>query len=213
MGRKKPPPKYFDPTLEMYERQPNEPEKEWAAFCIYRDLGELRTVRKAAIKYIEVTGGMASEKDPADPAKTTLEHMSHDWRWRERVEAWDREQDRVFRMEFLKQKKKMYARHIKNFLLLESIGMNQAVKIARKADASDEPIFSEKLALEYIETGAKGSLRSMGEPDTVTENRNEIIFGDEVRTKRERLRAILADSDAMDALEKIIDQLEPPKEK
>jgi len=38
-----------------YDRQPNETDKSWAAFCIYRDMGRDRTLEKILLKYPENT--------------------------------------------------------------------------------------------------------------------------------------------------------------
>ncbi|WP_406354190.1 hypothetical protein [Streptomyces sp. NBC_00658] len=70
---------------EAWERQPGESAAAWEAYACYRDLGLSRSISKVA--------------DTLRKARTLVERWSVAHQWVIRVEAWDREQDRVWRAE------------------------------------------------------------------------------------------------------------------
>jgi hypothetical protein len=64
-----------------WERQGNESSQAFAGFCSYRDLGSGRSIEKAA-KHVRKSVSL-------------LKRWSSRYYWVERIEAWDREQDRL----------------------------------------------------------------------------------------------------------------------
>src|SRR5438445_12291331 len=67
---------------DLWERQPAESSKAFAAFCRYRDLGPAdRSTAKVAQKL--------------GRSKTLIDRWSSRWSWVKRVEAWDAEQERI----------------------------------------------------------------------------------------------------------------------
>lgn len=85
------------PGTEPWERMTGEPPAAWAAFQTYRDLGQGRTIRKAA----EVLG-----KSPAH-----LSEYSARFSWPDRAAAWDNELDRLTRADNVKAIRRMRQRH------------------------------------------------------------------------------------------------------
>lgn len=67
-------------TPKPWERQPEEKPKPFEAFCIYRDMGIERSIRKVAAKL--------------GKSDTLIGRWSKDNKWVERVTAWDDEQER-----------------------------------------------------------------------------------------------------------------------
>ncbi|MFI6326590.1 hypothetical protein ACIBG8_54340 [Nonomuraea sp. NPDC050556] len=67
---------------ELWERQSGESERQYSRFAMYRDLGRARTVKQCA--------------ELVNLAHGTAHNAAHRFRWRERAEAWDRQQDKIF---------------------------------------------------------------------------------------------------------------------
>ncbi|MBC9717862.1 hypothetical protein H9Y04_35555 [Streptomyces sp. TRM66268-LWL] len=82
---------------EEWERQPGESAAAWEAFACYRDLGLSRSISK-------VTGMLHK-------ARSLIERWSAAHRWVQRAEAWDREQDRLWRGERLQAAREVARRH------------------------------------------------------------------------------------------------------
>lgn len=70
-------------TPKPWERQPKETPKPFEAFCIYRDMGVERSIRKVAAQ--------------VGKSDTLIGRWSKDNNWVERVTAWDDEQERIER--------------------------------------------------------------------------------------------------------------------
>lgn len=67
--------------LQPWERQPGEPERYYAVFEQYLQLGPKRSVRVAV--------AMLRASNPHTPAIATAKEMCAEWKWRKRAEAWD----------------------------------------------------------------------------------------------------------------------------
>lgn len=80
-----------------WERQENESAKAFEAFCIYRDMGIQRSVRKVAREL--------------GKSETLMARWSGNYDWVERAASWDEEQDRIVRQAQLDDIKKMRKRH------------------------------------------------------------------------------------------------------
>lgn len=80
-----------------WERQEKETPKPYEAFCIYRDMGTQRSVRKVA--------------EELGKSETLIFRWSSAYNWVERAAAWDDEQDRIARLEQNKEIAKMRKRH------------------------------------------------------------------------------------------------------
>src|SRR5919202_6220915 len=70
-----------DPRRKPWERLPDEPDKQFHAFSIFRDLGHSRTLREAYRLY--------ADKPDAPKAQGYFLKWADTWRWQERVEAYD----------------------------------------------------------------------------------------------------------------------------
>lgn len=69
------------PEIAVWEQRPNESAVAYQAFCTYRDMGYKRSLSKVARELSK--------------SKPLMQRWSANHEWVERVEAWDREEDRV----------------------------------------------------------------------------------------------------------------------
>src|SRR6266542_6115132 len=84
---------------EPWERQVGEPDRAWRAFRVYRDLGPgVRSLSRVG-KELGVT-------------RQNVDKMAARHGWRERVEAYDREQDRIESAELEETRREANARHL-----------------------------------------------------------------------------------------------------
>lgn len=82
-----------------WERQEYDTKKSFEAFCIYRDMGEERSIRKVAAQLSK--------------SETLIARWSGNFNWVERCAAWDAEVDRQASLENLRNIRKMRERHAK----------------------------------------------------------------------------------------------------
>ena len=80
-----------------WERQDGETSKQFEAFVVYRDMGEERSLVKVA--------------ERLSKSAQLMSRWSSANNWVERVAAWDGEQDRILRLEQIKDIKRMRKRH------------------------------------------------------------------------------------------------------
>lgn len=97
-----------------YDRQPNETDKSWAAFCMYRDMGRDRTLDKVRLK-LEHT------------ANVIVSRWSTKHRWVARCSAFD--DDELERESIALQKLRLSRR-----LQMEKDAWNRRDKLIKKAD-------------------------------------------------------------------------------
>lgn len=138
-------------TPQPWERQTEETPKPFEAFCLYRDMGPERSLRKVAEKL--------------EKSDTLIGRWSSQYNWVERVAAWDNEQDRIARIEQLKEIKKMRNRHagIAKAMIVKA---GQALK-----RIPDEEIKASDIS-RMIEVASKLERISRGDVGDVVEERN-----------------------------------------
>ncbi|MET8746869.1 hypothetical protein [Streptomyces sp. NPDC004728] len=86
------PPITLDPDLDPWERQPNETPHKHGQLVTYRDLGRTRTLTEAAQRLTLAYGH--------------VKNLAAQYRWRERVEAYDRHLDRQYEAMWLEERRK-----------------------------------------------------------------------------------------------------------
>ncbi|MEV6738685.1 hypothetical protein AB0N14_17820 [Streptomyces sp. NPDC051104] len=82
----------LDPSLDPWERQPSETAKKHGQFVTFRDLGRTRTLTEAAQKLTLAYGH--------------VRNLASEFRWRERVEAYDRHLDVQYEAMWLQERRK-----------------------------------------------------------------------------------------------------------
>ena len=136
---------------EPWERQPEETARAFEAFAIYRDMGPDRSLRKVV--------------QTLDKNLTTIGDWSTKYEWVKRVAAWDAEQDRIARVQQLKEIKAMRNRHA---------GMAKAmiVKAGRALNRIPEDEIKASDISRMIEVASKLERISRGDVGDVIEERN-----------------------------------------
>ncbi|MFF2612358.1 hypothetical protein [Kitasatospora sp. NPDC058046] len=86
------PPIALNPSLDPWERQPGESARKHGQFVTYRDLGRARTLVRAA--------------ETLTLAPGHVRNVAAEFRWRERVEAYDRHLDRLYEATWLEERRK-----------------------------------------------------------------------------------------------------------
>ncbi|MGW4007944.1 hypothetical protein [Streptomyces sp. BSE6.1] len=86
------PPITLDPDLDPWERQPGESAHKHGQFVTYRDVGRTRTLTEAARRLTLAYGH--------------VRNLAAQYRWRERVEAYDRHLDRQYEAMWLEERRK-----------------------------------------------------------------------------------------------------------
>ncbi|MEU5452588.1 MULTISPECIES: hypothetical protein [Streptomyces] len=87
------PPITLTPTLDLWEQQkPRESARKHGQFITYRDLGRARTLAKAA--------------ESLTLAHGHVRNTAAEFRWRERVQAWDQHLDRMYEATWLEERRK-----------------------------------------------------------------------------------------------------------
>lgn len=103
-----------NPKSKPYDRQPNETDKSWAAFCIYRDMGRDRTLLKVS-------------KELGHSAGIIVQKWSMKYAWVNRCSAFD--DDELEKESIMLQKERLNRR-----LQMERDAWNRRDKLIKKAD-------------------------------------------------------------------------------
>lgn len=137
-----------------WDKAPGEPDKAFAAFKLYRDMGLERSHVKVAAhlkRHVRL-----------------VHRWSADWRWRERVEAFDVEMDRLEVQRNLIEVRKMRKRHADIALTVMGKALTQLQELKPK-DLYPGTI------LKYIELASKLEARARGEPEEHTQTDQVIL--------------------------------------
>ena len=99
--------KLADAEIPPWERQPEETEKSFEYFCLYRDMGQTRSLQKVA--------------DAAGKAFITIAKVSEKWKWKERTKAWSDYRDRERRDAEIQEVRAMAKRHVQESMMLQKV--------------------------------------------------------------------------------------------
>jgi len=137
-----------------WERQPGEPPRAYAAFCIYRDLPPAERSVRAVAERLGIKGA-AKGQVPGHMLR-----WSTRWRWVERARAWDAELDRQAREARVLAVKEMQARHAAQARKLQE-------KALKRLEGMDLSEMGPMDVLRFIIEAAKLERLALGEPETV----------------------------------------------
>lgn len=103
----------------IYEKLKDEPQKAYEAFCIYRDMGQTRTVDR-------VRGEIGSK------SSRHLQKLSYTYNWVERAEAYDLDQEAIARQILEEENREAYREKLRRYNKEdEEIGRaNRAIAVA-----------------------------------------------------------------------------------
>lgn len=140
-----------------WERQENETPKQFEAFVIYRDMGEERSLQNVANQLAK--------------SRQLLTRWSSANNWVERSRAWDNEQDRLLRIEQIKDIKKMRKRHADTGTLMVAVAQKALQKmIDPKTKELRDDITANEIS-RLVEVGSKLERLSRGDTSEVIEER------------------------------------------
>lgn len=137
----------MDPDYDPWEQQPGESDRNFAAFAYYRDLGRRRSVPQAA----ELIG----------LSPHYLYNLAKVNKWTARAKDWDTEQDRLYSLTVVDQRKDMMSRHVKASRAL----MDKALARLNQLDISR---ISPHALILMIDTAAKIERAALGLEDAST---------------------------------------------
>lgn len=142
--------------VQPWERQDGETPKQFEAFKIYRDMGEERSLSKVA--------------QQLSKTKQLLSRWSSMNGWVDRCAAWDNEQDRLLRIQQLKDIKKMRKKHADVAVVMINAAVKGLNKIM-KSDPDEVDIKPQDIA-RLVETASKLERISRGDVGDVVEQRD-----------------------------------------
>jgi hypothetical protein len=145
-----------DDERKPWDRQVGESSKTYSHFCIYRDMGTDRSLRKLA----------------AD-AKTTsnlrqLQHWSARWNWVARCQSYDDELQRQDRLRREKERRDMVSRHAKIAVLGQNLVVKGIEKLLRLIEEGEREL-SASDASRLLDVAVKVERLSRGEPTEISE--------------------------------------------
>jgi hypothetical protein len=170
----------LDNALDPWERQPDEMPLRHAQFCVYRDLGRARTLRKAAERLTK------NDRYVRDVAAA--------FKWRERAEAYDRHLDKLYEASWLEERRK--AAEVDAKLLGAAVG-----KIAQRLQSLDASKLTTGDLIRLIDVAMRHRRLLFGDPATTIITPDGTILEKQVRIT-ERQGALLAE-----VIRRVADQL------
>lgn len=136
-----------EPEVLPWDRQHREPEKAYGYFALYRDLGRTRTVAKVA--------------EQVHKSRDYLHKLATTWKWVQRAQAWDREEDRLYVEGLAEQRRDMAKRHAR------IAGALQA-KIVARLQSLDVSKLTPGDVARWLEVATRVERLALGLPDSTT---------------------------------------------
>lgn len=130
-----------------WDRQDDEPEKAYSYFALYRDLGRTRTVAKVAAE--------------VHKSRDYLHKLASTWRWVQRAQAWDREQDRLYSEGLAERRRDMAERHARIASALQA-------KIVARLQSLDPAALTPNDIARWLEVATRVERLALGLPDSTT---------------------------------------------
>jgi len=154
---------------QFFERLEGEPDTAYSAFCVYRDMGITRSLRKAAHVFYADRDSQEATGEPPESGTgsqlTRLKRWSRAWLWTARAEAFDGEEARERSLA-------LKARRIKMADFHYSLGMLALQRVAERLRnmALDEELPTRSLA-QIMRAAADLQRLSVGESTVVADLR------------------------------------------
>lgn len=159
-------------TNQFWERQPDESDTAYNAFCVYRDMGITRSLRKAAAAfYADRQDSQEATSEPpesgTDSQLTRFKRWSRKWMWAARAEAHDAEEDHERRLE-------LKERRIKAAETNWRVAQLALVRVAQRLQQMG---LDEELPLKQLPSMTRAALElqraALGEPGLVVDVRSQ----------------------------------------
>jgi len=140
-----------DEEKHEWDRLNGESSKAYAHFCLYRDMGQGRSLRKLA----------GDAKCISKIAQ--LQRWSSRWRWIERCQQYDDYQERMLRLQQEKERREMHKRHAQIALLGQNIAVKGLENLLGKVQTGDQQVAPGDLT-RLLDTSVKVERLARGEP-------------------------------------------------
>jgi hypothetical protein len=140
-------PTVSEPAVLPWDRQQQEPEAAYGYFARYRDLGRARTVAAVA------TG--------VNKSRDYLHKLASTWRWVQRAQAFDREQDRLYSEALTERRREMADRHARLASALQA-------KVVARLQSLDASKLTPGDIARWLEVTTRLERLALGLPDSAT---------------------------------------------
>ncbi|MFU8873186.1 hypothetical protein [Micromonospora sp. SL4-19] len=136
-----------EPEVLPWDRQRGEPEKAYGYFTLYRNLGRTRTVAKVA--------------EQVHKSRDYLHKLATRWKWVQRAQAWDREEDRLYAEGLAEQRRDMARRHARVASALQA-------KLVARLQTLDASKLTPGDVARWLEVSTRVERLALGLPDSTT---------------------------------------------
>jgi len=145
----------------VWDRMKDEPAKSWHGFVKYRDMSEEgRSI--AAVAALNKTNIAVYLK------------LATEWRWADRLRAWDAELHRVMLVRAKEARKKAEKNQIALAHRMQKLGASELEKVAEMAAKNPAaPIMKPTEILSFIQQGVDMERQALGQPDEVIQVKEE----------------------------------------
>lgn len=163
-------------------------------------MGDTRTLKKASELYHNAIGSTAKPES----TMRTLQTWSTKNAWIFRVEEYERELDKARQREAIRQVRLMRNRHISLAQEVQELATVELKKWLKKATDNDQAhVVAVVDILKAMKTGVEVERAARGEPTEIHENRHKVT----TEEKRDGMKALLGDSNALEQLDSLIEQV------
>jgi hypothetical protein len=138
----------LDPGRDPWDQQPRESSRQYERFMRFRDLGRMRSLTTVN----KVLTGIGDELTYG-----TIRVQSHLYRWTERAQAWDRQQDELDRERSIQARRDMIDRHQK----IASALTKKALTALRGLEDSE---LDPAAVVRFLKLATDLEVRAIGEP-------------------------------------------------
>ncbi len=181
----------YDVERQPWDQIQDETVHSYTAFMVYRDLGQARSLRKAAEIFYE----MNEPCPPDSPKLRQMKEWSTSRNWQMRVNAWDLTIEREESSERLQQAKDMKRRHA----AVASVALSKAAERLRGLNPDN---MTPSDAVRMMDMAVKVERLSRGEPDQVREltgpEGSSLEFGYSDDVLEARIAALLEQEEIVD---------------
>lgn len=139
----------LDPGRDPWDQQPRETSKQYERFLRFRDLGRMRSLTTTNKVLTEIGDELTYG---------TIRVQSHLYRWTERAQAWDRNQDELDRDRIMRARREMIDRHQKIAGALTRKALT-ALRVLRDAELDPTAI------ARFLKLATDLEIRALGEPN------------------------------------------------
>ncbi len=130
-------------------RLPGESARAYAAFCMFRDLREARSLTLVGRRL--------------GCSKQNIGRWATHWNWKERCLAYDRHLDAIHRAAWIAERRAMKRRQMRHVIDMQGIAMSQLKELQSRAEAGLPLKLSVAEIIRFIEVGAKLERAARGE--------------------------------------------------